>query len=325
MVFPRHQMPLYPLLQSIFYRPGVGDFEFFQVAKTVNIVLSWFILLVIFLILVRRFPPLVSVNLFLIVAFTVFIFKAAYVQAELLFYFLNFGLFLLLIELFQRPSVGKALAAGVLAGLAFLTKAAVMPALFIFSIIFLGREIGSFMSRRIFSPRSIAYVLLVALAFMAVIFPYARTSKRIYGSYLFNMNTSFYVWHDNWGQAVSHLKQMGPIEAIPENERPSLTAYMKSHTALQIARRVVLGGAELVLVALMAYGYFEYFVAYFGLFCILCLIHRKAVSSEIKRQPGLTAFILSYFLLHFLLYSFYGRIRQLHHLIMSLFFHLQLL
>ena len=66
-----------------------------MVAKRWNIRLSLALLAVLAVIFARRLPPLVATNLTLVVAFTYVIFKAGYAQAELLFYFLIFVLFLI--------------------------------------------------------------------------------------------------------------------------------------------------------------------------------------------------------------------------------------
>lgn len=305
LTFPRHQTPVYPLIQSVFYRSEWSDAEYFEVAKVVNVLLSLVFLFFIGRIFHQRFPTLVATNLFLIVAFTVFIFKASYVQPELLYFFLNFITFLLMIEMFLRPSVGKAVGLGAIAGLAYLTKAANLPGLVIFGVVKVMAEAFKAVLEKKWSPKPFLLLVLVAFSFMLFLWPYAKNTKRLYGSYFFNINSSFFIWHDNWQEAVVHARQLGPLENVPVGDRPSLTKYLQSHSFRQISERIFRGGAEMVLVAIMAYGYFEYFVAFLGLFLLFCFLTWPLVLQTIKRHRGLTAFTLLYFGLHLLLYAFY--------------------
>ncbi len=92
-------MPVYAGYLALFYDPAISDDEYFVVAKRWNIRLSLALLAVLAVIFARRLPPLVATNLTLVVAFGYFIFKAGYAQAELLFYFLVFVLFLIFWQL----------------------------------------------------------------------------------------------------------------------------------------------------------------------------------------------------------------------------------
>ena len=94
------------------------------------------------------FSPLHTLNLTLIAGFTVFIFRAGWFQAELLFYFLNFCLFLLFWRLLQRPSLPMALLAGVAAALAYLTKASIVPGLALFAVFAAAQGLWPVLRRR---------------------------------------------------------------------------------------------------------------------------------------------------------------------------------
>ena len=78
----RNRMPVYPFFQSLFYNEQMEDQEFFIRGKYVNIVLSLVILSCLFFIFRKYFDLFHSINLLLITAFSVFIFKAAYFQCE---------------------------------------------------------------------------------------------------------------------------------------------------------------------------------------------------------------------------------------------------
>lgn len=83
----RNRMPVYPFLQSLIYEPNLTEDQFFIRGKYLNIALSVMLLLCLFFIFKTCFPLLQAVTFWMIVTFTVFLFKAAYFQAELLFYF----------------------------------------------------------------------------------------------------------------------------------------------------------------------------------------------------------------------------------------------
>ena len=108
-----NRMPLYPALQAIFLRSEMNRREIFEQGKQLNLYLPLPLLAGIALLFGRRFSGLHTLNLMLVTGFMVFIFKAGWFQAELLFYFLNFCLFLEMASLFKRPSFGLAVLAGI--------------------------------------------------------------------------------------------------------------------------------------------------------------------------------------------------------------------
>jgi hypothetical protein len=127
-------MPLYPLLLSLVVRPGMTEVASFLAAKYFNLFLSMLLLAGLAVVCFRRFPALPALNLTLIVAFSVFVYKAGWVQAELIFYFLNTCLFLLMWRLLTEPDYRWAVAAGIAAALAHLTKASLWPGLILFAV-----------------------------------------------------------------------------------------------------------------------------------------------------------------------------------------------
>src|SRR5262249_21225780 len=127
----RNRMPLYAGFLALFYHRDLSDPDFFEVAKRANIYLSLGLIVILALIFFRELPPLVATNLTAIVTFGIFIFKAGYAQSELLFYFLMFVTFLGCWHLLRGSTgwraVAIAAATGLVAGLAQLTKAAMLP------------------------------------------------------------------------------------------------------------------------------------------------------------------------------------------------------
>jgi hypothetical protein len=128
----RNRMPLYPTLLSLVYEPGLSDEEFFSRGIRLNIALSIVFLCVLSWITARNLPPAGAIPLILIATFLVFIFKAGWVQSEVLFYFLTFSCFLLMNRMLWRPDWRYGISTGVMLGLAHLTKASVMVGLGVF-------------------------------------------------------------------------------------------------------------------------------------------------------------------------------------------------
>ena len=110
----RNRMPLYPLLVSVFFRQGMSDAEYFWVGKVFNIALSLPLLVGLFATVARHVPRWQAANFVLVYMFTICIFRAAYAQCELFFYFLNLSSFLLLSWFLVRPNWHTGLAAGLL-------------------------------------------------------------------------------------------------------------------------------------------------------------------------------------------------------------------
>ena len=136
-----NRMPGYPFLQALFYSSGMSDLEFFEQGKQINILLSLMLLAFVLLIFLRYFSKFETVLLTLIVAFSLYIFKSPYFQAEILYYFLAFLAFLLMLKMLIRPNIWLAITTGIIIGLAHLTKASILPGLIIFAFVYATKEI----------------------------------------------------------------------------------------------------------------------------------------------------------------------------------------
>ena len=132
----RNRMPAYPALLALFMDKGETADAFFDKGKQINLWLTLAGLVFIAAVFLRAFPPHQALNLLFLAAFTVFAFKAAYVQAEVLYYLLSFAAFLLCWSFFRQPNLPAALLAGGLFGLVHLTKASILPGLFVFLVFY---------------------------------------------------------------------------------------------------------------------------------------------------------------------------------------------
>jgi hypothetical protein len=306
----RNQMPLYPIYLSLFHTPNQSAADFFERAKAASIGLSVALLALVFAALWRRLPVHPALNIFLITAFTIFLFKAPYCQAELLYYTLAFLAFLNMIDAIDRVSVGSAARAGILSALAWLTKASNLP-VFVLFLFFLGIRSLSFL-RRGERPRARAAALGLALSsviFLGILSPYLVTSRRLYGHYFYNVNSDFNIWHDSWAHAQAHRRDLEArglrVADLPAEERVGPLRYLETHAPSQIAHRLVFGAIETILVAATSFGYFEYAAGYFLLLALLSLWKRHRAEEAIARRPFVGAFAALFFVGSFFLCAFY--------------------
>jgi hypothetical protein len=326
-----NRMPVYPFLQSLFYHPKLRKRIYFQEGQLRNLILSLPLLAVLAIIFFHRFKPLHAFNSILIIAFTIFIFKAGWFQAELLFYFLNFIMFFLMWRILQRPSYLLAILAGLTAGIAHLTKASILPGLVIWFLV-AGLQFLwlAFKNRSQLFQGGISFlsktrvwaIPITGLVFLATIFPYIQTSKRVYGSYFYNVNSTFYIWYDSWEQATNGTKAHGDRVGwpdMPADEIPSMSKYLREHTGTQILMRFVNGAQAVLDQAIHSYGYFKYITLYASFLLLVAIFKWKRARELIRNYLFLILFASLYFVVYFLLYFWYAPITSDNRLILAQF------
>lgn len=274
----RNRMPLYPSIQAVHYNPDESYQAYFGRGKGVNIALSVVILAGVWAIFLAYFRPVIALHFLLITTFTLFIFRAPYFQGELLFYGLTFVVFVVMYELFRRPSWRLGIAGGVVLGLAHLTKGSVMLGLAVFGVAFTLEGARRVYHARRPNTRQESWgwgwrqfpalpLASVVVMFLIVIYPYLRTSKVVFGSYFYNVNTTFYIWYDSWDEVTSGTRAHGDrvgYPQMPAAEIPSFHKYMREHTLGDIVARFGNGFANLLKnhCGPASYGYCKYLLAY---------------------------------------------------------------
>ena len=304
----RNRMPVYPFLLSLIYRPGMSDEEFLPRAQAFTVNLSIILLAILFPILRRFFSPLPALALLAATAFGVFIYRAGKAQVELLFYFMIFCAFVLLLQLFVRPRWWLAVLAGTTTGLAHLTKASVLPGLAIWALVF---GVGLIWSRPPDRWRRLAIFALVLGSFLLVVFPYIQTSKRIYDSYFYNVNSTFVMWCDSSTEGYEFLKAHGDKNQwreIPPDERPSARKYWRDHTVAQIVHRIWKGLLHLTKQNALAIGYYKFVMALLVAGIIVCLWRWRETRDVFAENPLAALFCLLFLAGYFLLYAWYDQI-----------------
>jgi hypothetical protein len=327
----RNRMPLFPILSSVLYHEGMSEEEFFVRGKWFNVALS-VLLLVGLLAIFRRHPsPHGAANLLGIVAFTLFVFKAPCFQGELLYYTLNFTGFWLLSRLLARPRPLLGLLAGVALAAAQYTKASALPGL----VLFLGVALVSLMWGQrgrcqpmlkrlrgvLRAPLTTAAPLCLAV-FLLLLSPYLINSERQYGRSFYNVNTTFYMWYDSWEEVKEGTRAYGDREGwptMPEEQIPSLTRYVQTHSLRDIAQRELHGIWVLLRDRVNSYGYLKYAVGAWVLGVALAVRRPTVVWAHLARYRWVALFWVTYLVGYFLAYALWVPISPAPRLVLALF------
>ncbi len=315
----RNRMPLYPFLQALFYSPDLSPEAFFQQGKRLNIVLSIVCIAVLGYVFFSRFSKLYAAYALLLLALIVFAIKSPFFQTELLFYTLFGFTFILSINTIKAPSRTKSLALGAMFALCQYTKASAMPALFIFAFSY-GALVLAKMRRRDFQAADAKALLFSTiapiLAFLLLLAPYLLESKAKYGSYFYNVNTTFYIWYDSWEEAKAGTLGAGDHLGwpdLPDEEIPSLQKYLDEHTARDIFNRFRGGAATIFKSACQIDAPFLYAYGYCGQvgLGLLVLAGSMALMASGKgprlsdKNMQVAVFAAAFFAVYFISYAWY--------------------
>ena len=317
-----NQTAAYPFLQALFYRSGMDDSAFFEQGKLINIVLSLVLLVALFLIFIRYLSVPSATILTLIVAFGFYIFKAPYFQAEVLYYFLAFLGFFLMAKMILKPGLALAVVTGVVLGLAQHTKASVLPALAMFVFVYLSKEIvyGLRMLRRKSYDRErihksvvrLAYLLITVICFLTVIYPYIRVTKQRFGQYFYNVNTSVYIWYDDFVQAkaaeeIYNFTDQWPPD-MPAEMVPGLQNYLRTHSIEQIIDRIRFGVNQQIINIQSQFSVTNYQLTFMVLLLMVIMADLKNSINLLLKYPYLVGFSILYFAVYMTAFIWYSPI-----------------
>ena len=325
-LMPRNQMPVYPLIQSLIYRPGMTEEEFFVVGKDFNIFLSLLILAALYWLFKKNFPPLMTLNMMLITGFTVFMFKAPFFQAELIFYLLNLTGFLLLLRMCRKPTIQTGLITGLVFGIAHMTKASVIPGLALFLVVMAAQILFDFLFHRatyhkLLRKKGVPIILLLVI-FLVSVSGYIINSKQVYGHYFYNVNSTFYIWYDSWSEAkagtIANGDRLGWPD-LPAEEIPSPSKYLQEHTLSQILKRLQDGLIRVISNSVLSYGYAIYLFVYSILLFTFSLLNWRLAIAKIRQHFWLILFIAAYFIFYLLAVAWYTPIAKGNRFILAYF------
>jgi hypothetical protein len=163
---------------------------------------------------------------------------------------------------------------------------------------------------------------LVIGAFVAVIFPYIQTSKRIYDAWFYNVNSTFVIWCDSSTEAFDFLSSHGDKDqwrSLPPNQLPSFQKYWREHSVAQIARRIVNGSLDLATQNARAIGYYKFVIALLITSSLLSLRQNSRLRGIVAANPAAAVFCVLFFAAYFLLYAWYDAIINDTRFILSIF------
>lgn len=322
----RNRMPVYPFLLSLIYRPDLNETQSLRRAQAFNVTLSILLLLLLFLIFRKFFPPFHAIALLCATAFGVLLYRAVNAQTEVLFYVISFCGFVLLLRMLIAPRWWLAALGGATMGLAHLTKASVLPALGVWVAVSLAQVICDFRARGEDGLRTawsrLGMLLLVIVAFLAVVFPYIQTSKRIHGQYFYNVNSTFVMWCDSSAEAWEFLSAYGDKakwRELPSDQIPSFSKYWREHSIAQMAYRLTHGLRRVATQNAMPIGYYKFVVAFVVAAGILWLRQRRRAGELLAEKPFAAAFCVLFFSVYLLLYGWYDAIVNDTRFILSIF------
>jgi hypothetical protein len=311
----RNRMPIFPFLLSLLYRPGEPEEEFLRRAQAFNVNLSIVLLLALFFIFRKFFRPSSAVALMAATAFGVFMYRVPNAQVEVLFYTVSFCAFVLFWRMLVAPGWWLAILCGITMGLAHLTKASLLPALGVWVAVF---AVQSFWPNPVRTAvksgslwRRLGLLCVVVAAFLTVVFPYIRNSKRIYGQYFYNVNSAFVMWCDSSDEGHKFLEEwglQGKWRALPPEQLPSAGKYWREHSIGQIAYRIGHGLRDLATQNAMAIGYYKFVVALALAAAILCARHRRRARHILAEHPFAALFCVSFVALYLILFGWYDMI-----------------
>ncbi len=324
----RNQMPVFPFLVSLVDRPGISREDLFLRAKYLNVGISLAVLVGIFFLLRRTLPEFDSFVLTCITGFTVYVYRAGYAQAELLYYGLFLLSFMLALSLLREPRWRVAATCGVVLGIAFLTKASVLPLLA--ALIFWATVASALRFHSgvggIESLRTLAASLLVASLFLLTVSPYLHTSKQRFGRWFYNVNTSIYMWADSWQEVNQVMSDSGDRKHwpdVPEHLLPGPGRYFETHGLADIATRVTTGfwTSELRHLLERPFGYGKYLIFYSLIALAAAIRWRRQVAQICIKQDRWiqTGFVATVVLGYLVAFAFYSPIVRGPRLALSLF------
>jgi|GEM_PF-4231551 len=187
---------------------------------------------------------------------------------------------------FQNQTYIKAISIGILSALTYLTKASNLPMLAIFLTMIVIQNTYLFLKKRLnlrsFITKALVYPCIIITSFLVVSWPYLYDNKIKYKSYLFNVNTTYYMWIDSWKDRLNYDKICGERLNWPncehQNKLPSLNRYIRTKTVYEVIKRVGYGIKMILKNSIIRnYGYTKYLI----IFSVAILIqYLKAIKNK---------------------------------------------
>ena len=312
----RNRMPLYPGLQSLFIQNGDTKSATFERGKYVNIGLALAGLALLWLGMRRVVTGWGNWLFTGGLAMGLFLPKAAYFQAEILYYTLFALFFMGGAYLLYRPRWWVAALLGVVAALTHWTKASILPGVVLLTLALGLRMIyatwRSFRERP--EARSTAWqcllgVILLPMVYLGGIAPYLlKSAEHFDGHYFYNVNSTFYIWCDNFEQ-TKKLEDAGDRKwwpRLPADELPSARKYFTEKAPDEIAGRLFGGMIHQFKIAKGSYGAWRFILPLVLLAAWQFWSGRAGIEPWARKYNWSLFFAACFFGAYFTLISFYS-------------------
>jgi hypothetical protein len=162
------------------------------------------------------------------------------------------------------------------------------------------------------------------MTYLIVVFPYIKNSKEHFGKYFYNVNTTFYIWYDSWGDAKKGTLAFGDHYGwpdMPEDKIPGFRKYIREHTAKQIFSRFISGIAKTTDNISYSYGSTLFILIYIIFLSVIFFQNRNNIplKTDLGKRTVQIFFYIMFFICYFLLYAWYTPIAAGKRFILSLF------
>ncbi len=236
--------PLWPWVAARFHLDEQNEEEFFIRGKWLNLTITLSFLLLGAILISRYFSLPATMNFLLLAGLGTFLPRSVWFQPEPLYFILFFAAWVCAIMTMLKNSLWRYTLFGFLTGLAYLAKASALPLLLAFLAVLTMR----FLIHCLFGKKSnqsdristewnsnshLLGSLLCILTFLMTAGPLLNSSYQRFGN-IFGNYPGYWMWLDNFEpQGIDFMINYNTrekLEKIPEDEKPSLSLYLKTHT-----------------------------------------------------------------------------------------------
>jgi len=328
----RNRMPLYPALLSLVYHTDSPTY--FRRARVFAIASSVLFLLIVAAALYKSLPPWSATTLGMMAAFLIFLPKASFVQAELLYYSLFLVACVLIVRYLIGPHWRIALATGVACGFAYLTKASALALVPITALCCLctarparsqhaancAATAGSAQCSRFWRARA-THIVLLCVGFFAIAGPVTITDVQRYGRPFYNLNSTYFMWCDSWTQARELELRYDLVSKRPDappDAIPGPLNYWRTHNVREMFDRIVYGLGALAGLAWHS-AYAKYFALSLVIFLAVRLRAKGSYGNYERSSRKAWLFTLATGAFYLLVYAWYAPVAFGDRFLLSLF------
>jgi hypothetical protein len=223
-----------------------------------------------------------------------------------------------MLMMLTRPTWLRSIATGIVVGLAYLTKGTILSSLPLFALLYgidliifsVWKNINKHKAPISIIARRAAYLLVVLVIFAVIIFPYAQALKQRFGHYFYNVNTTFYIWYDDWQTVKEEEAKHGFTMQWPthmaEDELPSFRNYVREHSFQQIIDRFTYGfRAQLTNIIMKPFSVTNYWIGYLIILLMGILINLDNFQKFVKSNVIPLMFVSLYFAGYLIAFAWY--------------------